>query len=161
MVAVTLGGNSHANRQVFDMVRAGGVFRDLAGENEETFVNWDDGQETRRVFAVAVTRNYFTALGVPMAVGRGIVPADPDEVIVLRHEFWRKHLNGDPSIVGRTIRIDGRTSTVVGILPAGHRTLIGFGFSPDVYVPVASPDTVLAMYGRMDAVSRSTRRVST
>jgi predicted permease len=102
------------------------------------------------VFAVAVTRNYFTALGVPMAIGRGILPVDPDHVIVLRHEFWRTHFNGDPSIVGRAIRIDGQPWTVVGVLPAGHRTLIGFGFAPDVYVPASQPDTVLAMYGRIE-----------
>ena len=98
-------------------------------------MNWSDGRETHRVFSVMTSRNYFTALGVPVAHGRGILPSDPAEVVVLRHEFWRAHYNGDPSIVGKAILLEGKPYTVVGILPPTHRTLIGFGFSPDVYVP--------------------------
>ena len=127
--------SSHAARKVVDFVRASGIFRDVAGENEETFVNWDTGRETRRIFAVAVTKNYFAALGVPVALGRGIVPQDPDEVVVLRHEFWRTHFNGDPGVIGRTMRLEGRPYSVIGVLPPAQRTLVGLGFSPDVYVP--------------------------
>ncbi len=142
--------SSHAAREVVDFVRASGIFRDVAGENEETFVNWDTGRETRRIFAVAVTKNYFAALGVPVALGRGIVPQDPDEVVVLRHEFWRTHFNGDPGVIGRTMRLEGRPYSVIGVLPPAQRTLVGLGFSPDVYVPSYLPDTALAMYGRLE-----------
>src|ERR1022692_3649012 len=149
VVSVRLGGNSHANKEVVDFVRSSGLFQDVVGENEETFINWNDGAETRQIFAVQLTKNYFSALGVPIAYGRGILPQDPDEVVVLGSRFWRSRLRGDPGVIGRAIRLEGRPYTVVGILPADYRSLIGFGFSPDVYVPRYLDDTRLAMYARL------------
>ena len=149
VVSVQLGGSSVAPRNLLEFVQGSGVFQDVAGENEETFMNWSDGRETHRVFSVMTSRNYFTALGVPVAHGRGILPSDPAGVVVLRHEFWRVHYNGDPSIVGKAILLEGKPYTVVGILAPTHRTLIGFGFSPDVYVPAVDDDTMLAIYARL------------
>jgi len=149
VVSVRLAGNSHVKWQVVDFVRESGVFADVVGEHEEGFVNWNDGTQTRPIFGVVTTKNYFTALGVPMAYGRGLLPGDPNEVVVLNNQFWRKHFSADPSIVGRSINLDGKPYTVVGVLPSQHRTLIGFGFSPDVYLPYYLEDTILAMYARL------------
>lgn len=149
IVSVRLSGNSHQPKDVVEFVRNAGLFEDVVGENEETFINWNDGSDSRHVFAVQTTMNYFTALGVPVAHGRGIVPRDPKEVVVLNNRFWRKYYGGDPAIVGRAMNLDGRAYTIVGVLPANYRSLIGFGFSPDVYVPRYLDDTVLAMYARL------------
>jgi predicted permease len=149
VVDVRLGGNSAAGPHVVEYVRQSGIFADVVGENEETFANFNDGTETRPVFAVATTKNYFTALGIPMAFGRGILPDDPNEVVVLQNRFWQQHFHGDPSIVGRAINLEGKPYTVVGILPADHRTLIGFGYSPDLYMPRYLDDTLLEMYARL------------
>ncbi|MGA3079704.1 MAG: hypothetical protein ABSG56_39270, partial [Bryobacteraceae bacterium] len=67
VVSIRMGGNSHSKKEVVEFVRASGLFQDVVGENEETYINWNDGTETRQIFAVALTKNYFTALGVPMA----------------------------------------------------------------------------------------------
>ena len=151
IVEVRFGGNSVAPRRVLESVQQSGVFQDVAGENEETFMNWSDGRETHRVFSVVTSQNYFTALGVPVAHGRGFLSSDPAEVVVLRDQFWRAHYDSDLSILGKAILLEGRPHTVVGILPTTHRTLIGFGFSPDVYVPVSKTDTdtMLAIYARL------------
>jgi predicted permease len=142
-------GNSHAKPEVLEAVAASGVFAEVAGENEESFVNWNDGTETRRLFGVFTTKNYFTALGVPMLHGRGWAPSDPDEVAVLQHHFWRRHFNADPAVIGRAINLDGRACTILGVLPENHRTLMGYGYSPDVYQPRYLRDTLLAMYARL------------
>jgi putative ABC transport system permease protein len=149
MVSVRMGGNSHARPEAVAFVRNSGLFQDVLSENEELFINFDDGVETRSVFCVQTTKNYFSMLGAPMAYGRGYVPADPDEVVVLANHFWQARFHADPAIVGRAIRLDGRPYVVVGILPADYRTLIGLGFSPDVYVPHYVNDTVLALYARL------------
>jgi predicted permease len=149
VVSVRMGGNSHSSKEVVEFVRSSGLFQDVVGENEETYINWNDGAETRQIFAMVLTKNYFTALGVPIAYGRGILPQDPDEVAVLGNLFWRIRLRGDPAVVGRAIRLDGRPYTVVGILPEDYRSLIGFGYSPDVYVPRYLDDTILALYARL------------
>jgi predicted permease len=149
VVLVKMAGNSHSSKEVVEFVRASGLFQDVVGENEEAYINWNDGAETRQISAVLLTKNYFTALGVPVALGRGILPQDPDEVAVLGNHFWRTRLRGDPAVIGRAIRLDGRPYTVVGILPNDFRSLIGFGYSPDVFVPRYLDDTILALYARL------------
>jgi predicted permease len=134
-LGIRLGGSSHAPRPVVEDLRRSGTFREVVGEREEASLNWDTGTETRPLYAIDTTRNYFAALGIPMLHGRGYSPDDPREVVVLSHRFWREALGSDPGIVGRALRLDGRMFTVTGVLPARHRTLIGMGFSPDVFVP--------------------------
>ena len=53
------------------------------------------------------------------------------------------------SIVGSHISLEGRPFTVVGILPPVHRTLIGFGLAPELYVPRYLDETMLAIYARL------------
>jgi len=149
LVGVRIAGNSHAEPRVVEFVRASGLFAEVAGENEEAVANFNDGVETRPVFAVLTTKNYFTMMGIPMLYGRGILPDDPDDVAVLNYGFWRRQFHGDPSVVGRAIDLDGRARTVVGILPEHHRTPIGFGFSPDIFQPRYLPSTILAIYARL------------
>jgi predicted permease len=149
VVSVRMGGSSHSKKEVVEFVRSSGLFQDVVGENEEADINWNDGAETRQISAVLLTKNYFTALGVPVAMGRGILPQDPNEVAVLGDHFWRTRLRGDPAVVGRAIRLDGRPYTVVGILPRNFRSLIGFGYAPDVFVPSYLDDTILALYARL------------
>jgi predicted permease len=149
LVYVQQGGNSHMQPEVIEGLRRSGVFEDVAGENEESFINFNDGTETQRIFALQATKNYFTALGVPVAHGRGWSEADPDQVVVLNADFWRTRLGGDPAIVGKSIRLDGRLYTVLGILPESYRSPIGYGFAPDVLVPKYIDGTILAAYARM------------
>lgn len=70
-----------------------------------------------------VSTNYFAVFGVPMALGRTLMPEDENPsnaapVIVLSHRFWQNHFGGDPVIIGKTIRLRGLTAealTVVGV----------------------------------------------
>jgi putative ABC transport system permease protein len=149
LVSVRVGGSSSSSAKAVEFIRSSGLFQDVAGENEEALANFNDGAETHRVFSVYTTKNYFTALGVPMLYGRGIEPGDPDEVAVLHYRFWRKYFNGDPSAIGHVINMDGRLCTIVGILPEHHRTLFGFGYSPDIYMPRYRDDTRLSIYARL------------
>ena len=147
--SVYLGDSNHAKPQVVQFLRDSGVFREVVGENWETSINWNDGRDTRPIFSVQTTKNYLTALGVPLAYGRGWTENDGGNAVVLHHRFWQQHFNADPSIVGCSINLDGRAYTVVGILPESHRTLIGYGLSPDVYLPHSLPDTLLEIYVRL------------
>ncbi len=151
IVSVGIGGNSHASVPTLNFLRESGLFQSVVGENEESFVNWNDGAETHRIFTAVTTRNYFTEMGVPMSMGRGYSESDPKEVVVLHHNFWVRRFGADPSVVGRAIELDGRPYTVVGVLPVNYRSLIGFGFSPDVYLPMFREDTYLAIYARLKA----------
>jgi len=149
VVYVRQGGNSHAAPYVFEQIQRSGVFQDVAGEKEESYLNYDDGVETHRIFAVQTTKNFFAALGVPVAKGRGWTETDSDQVVVLHPHFWRTRLRADPAILGKTIRLDGRAYTVLGVLPNDYRSLVGYGFAPDVLIPRYDPTTILAIYARL------------
>jgi predicted permease len=145
-------GNSHSEPDKLATLRENGLFADVAGLGGEdgSTLNWNDGQDTRRVFSAAVTKNFFPTVGVPVFMGRGIQSDDPDEVVVLSHRFWLRRLARDPNVIGRAIILDGRPFTVVGVLPAGSRSLTGFGIAPEMYVPALSRDVLFAMYGRLE-----------
>jgi predicted permease len=73
-----------------------------------------------------VTSNYFSALGLKPAVGRLIYGDESEQqgqepVVVLSHSYWKRRFNSDPSIVGRQVKLNGRTATVIGVAPEGFR----------------------------------------
>ena len=149
VVYIRVGGGSHAEASVVEEFGRSGVFDGVAGETDEPAINWNDGRETRPIFATQGTKNYFQVLGVPVQLGRGWTAGDHDEVVVLQHRFWMKHFHGDRGVLGRTMLLDGRAYTVLGVLPEGYRSLIGYGYSPDVFVPQFVKDSYLAMYARL------------
>jgi predicted permease len=96
--------------------------------------------QTERISAELVSGNYFQVLGVEALIGRTLTPDDTrvpgaQPVVVLSNAFWRRRFGADPSIVGKTIRIDGYPMTVVGITLAGFQGT-EVGVSPDVRIPV-------------------------
>ena len=148
LLHLRIGGNSHSPLREYRFLRDARIFDGLAGENEESEVNWRHGNGTDRLFAVRVTDNFFDVTGIPVALGRPIQAGERDTV-VLAHGFWQRRLAGDPHAPGRTMILDGRVYTVAGVLPRDHRTVTGYGFSPDLYLPVSDENTVVAFYARM------------
>lgn len=69
-----------------------------------------------------VTWDLFPALGIQPELGRGFLPSEEaagTRVVVLGHVLWQRQLGGDRSIVGRTITLDRKRYTVIGVAPAG------------------------------------------
>jgi predicted permease len=80
-----------------------------------------------RITIHLVTDNYFSMLGVPPAAGRLIGPNEgrgrgDAPVVVLSYEYWQLRFGGDPAVVGRTVRMSGRSFTIIGVAPRGFRT---------------------------------------
>jgi putative ABC transport system permease protein len=80
------------------------------------------GENPQALRSVGSTSGVLRAFGVVPALGRLIEAADEAKgaapVVVLSHALWRDVFGGDPALVGRMVRIDGRPTTVVGIMPA-------------------------------------------
>ncbi len=148
LAAMRIGGNSHAYMRHYRFLRDAHVFAGLAGSNEEAECNWRWGGETYRLHAMRVTDNFFGVVGVPLAMGRPIEPGDRDAV-VLSDRFWRTRLGAAADVIGKPLTIDGRPYTVSGVLPPDHRTVLGFGFSPDVYLPASRENDVVALIARL------------
>jgi putative ABC transport system permease protein len=95
-----------------------------------------------------VTANFFSVLGARAAIGQAFDPnADvpqaaglsgeaplPPSSIVLGHALWRGRFGGDPGVIGRTVQIDGRPATVVGVMPRGFAVPMpaGVGLTQDL-----------------------------
>jgi predicted permease len=111
-------------------------------------VNVNAGAATERVTGMLVSGNYFDVLGVAMAAGAAIAPADDQTpgsggprglVAVLGHQFWTRRFGADAAVIGRTIKVNGEPITVVGVAPPdfnGTRT----GSLPDVFLPMMFAD---------------------
>jgi predicted permease len=72
---------------------------------------------------VLLSPNAFNFLGVPPVAGRTFQPTDvgvdgePEPLVVISHRLWLRLFNGDPAAVGRTLRLNNRPHTVVGVMP--------------------------------------------
>jgi hypothetical protein len=144
LTAVRVGGNSSAPMDLFRFLRDTHIFPGLAGENEESQTNWRNGEVTSRLFAIQVTDNFFAITGIPVALGRPPRPGETDAV-VLSYGLWQGRMGGDPGAIGRKMILDGRLYRIAGVLPQDHRTVFGFGFAPDLYMPVSDETAYVSL----------------
>ncbi|HML16969.1 MAG TPA: ABC transporter permease [Bryobacteraceae bacterium] len=111
-----------------------------------------EGDKPELIWGEIVTGDYFSGLGVHPMIGRGFLP-DEDRapgakpVCVINYGFWQRRFHADPSIEGKTIRIEGHAFTIVGVAPRGFLGTGLFHFVPDVWVPVMMQQTVAASFG--------------
>ena len=148
--SIQIGGNSAVEVRDYRFLRDAHFFVDVAGNFEEAESNWRNGEDTRSLSVMHVTDNFFNMVGVPFAFGRGIQPGERSTV-VLSHQFWQRRLASDPNVLGRSLVLDGQPYTVVGVLPHDYRTLFGFGFAPELYLPVLREDELVSLVARIPA----------
>jgi predicted permease len=79
------------------------------------------GDQPEQVFDVIASAGFFDTLGIRPLLGRDFLPADEQvdlpQVAILGHGIWRRAFAADPGIIGRNIKLDGQSLTVVGVLP--------------------------------------------
>jgi putative ABC transport system permease protein len=117
------------------------VFDGFFGWNmERAYVDWT-GEAGDRVSTeiVEATDGFFDTLKVRPAAGRTFGPADTT-VAVLSHTAWRRHFGGEPSAIGRTIRVGKLSYSVVGVAPAGFFG-VAPGLEPELFLPIAGRHT--------------------
>ena len=96
-------------------------------------------RDEQRVKPSFVAANYFSELGATATVGRLFDPvrensATADPVAILSYSLWQRKYGADPSIIGKTIHLAGKSATVIGITPQSFANL-GTN-SPDVWLPL-------------------------
>ena len=126
----------------------------MAARHGTTF-NLTGAGEPEQLAGERVTANFFPTLGVAPAIGRNFTPDEEEPgrggVAILDHGYWQRRFGGDPAVVGRTLTLNGRPHTVVGIAPPGFR----FWEDADVYAPIVRDTTAnrrsefLTVFGRL------------
>ncbi|MEJ7812871.1 MAG: ABC transporter permease [Gemmatimonadaceae bacterium] len=124
------------------------VFSGVIGERLAQ-VGVRSGDRTERATAELVSGDFFTILGVGAARGRTLIADDdrapaPSTAVVLSHHYWTRRFGADPSIVGRTIALNDRPFTVVGVAREGFLGSI-FAWTPDVWVTLAAAPELLGV----------------
>jgi putative ABC transport system permease protein len=94
-----------------------------------------------------VSANFFTALGVTPALGRGFAPREDrvpgrDAVVILAHDFWRTEFDSAPDAIGRRIRLSGQELTVIGVAPESFTGMDNV-IRPAFFVPLAMGPALL------------------
>ena len=101
---------------------------------------------TSRLVTGLVSADFFTGMGIPMALGPGFRPDQeqpgPDAtVVVLGDAVWRARFGADPAIVGRAVTLGGQGFTVVGVAPPGFTGLVR-GLGQEAWVPFGASGAV-------------------
>ena len=110
------------------------VFGDIVGAYQLD-VLYRDEKATRRFFGAYVTANGFSFLGVPPLLGRYFAPDDGNPgapfVFMMSYQLWRTEFNGNPEILGKTFFLNGKSRTLIGVMPQRFN-----GYGSGVWLPL-------------------------
>jgi predicted permease len=106
-------------------------------EIDEEYQAETSGDIPQDVDVVFLSGDSFPFFGVPALLGRTFLPSDapegqaPQPVVVLTYQYWQRRFNGNPAILGQQLRLNGRTYTILGVMPIRFTW-----WDADVYVPL-------------------------
>ncbi len=99
-------------------------FEGLLGANNAT-VTVSGNDRPERLDGAWITANSLDVLGVKPLLGRGFQPGEDrpgaTPVVLLGYQLWQNRYNGDPKVIGKAVRVNGRATTVIGIMPPVFR----------------------------------------
>jgi putative ABC transport system permease protein len=121
------------------------TFESLAAFQDASFnISGESARDAERVPAMLVTASLFQVLGVAPLAGRPLSATDERPgsraVAVLAESFWRARYAADPSVIGRTLTLNGESREIVGVVPDTFRSVgrsrISEAAGPRVFVPL-------------------------
>ena len=143
LISVTVQGNRGGGNgsyysidQFLDLADRNTVFSGVIASTWSD-VNWTGAGEPQRLRGNHCTMNTFDVMGVAPLIGRATVPSDEAEgaepVTVLGYKFWQRQFGGDPSVIGRKLRLNDKVRTVIGVMPARFMWRGADVYLPDVF----------------------------
>jgi predicted permease len=120
---------------------------------ENTFATITTGEEPERVRGEFVSQTYLDLVGVRPVIGRGFRPEEDqvpqrNAVALIADSLWKRRFGADPAIAGRTLQLDGRDYTILGVMPAWFH---GLGDHTELWMPFMMSGTAA------DLAERTTR----
>ncbi|HEY1763873.1 MAG TPA: ABC transporter permease [Opitutaceae bacterium] len=121
----------HSPAEFGDIRKRATSFEALGAYYHNSFNLGHPGLPAERLSGMSVSGEFFPLFQIPPLLGRFITPDDDKDgagqVVVLSEGFWRDHFAADPGIVGRTIRLDARPTTIIGVMPAAFGNPFSWG----------------------------------
>ncbi|MBV8207566.1 MAG: ABC transporter permease [Acidobacteria bacterium] len=116
------------------------VFSSLLATSRVDNLQIEIERGTEKVTGRLVTGNYFETLGVKPLIGRAFTAAEDtapggDPFIVISYGYWQRRFSGDPSVIGRTVRLRSFPFTIIGVAPPGFFGE-AVGIRPDLWAPM-------------------------
>lgn len=113
------------------------TFENIAAADDYRTINLTWQGHSEALGSAAVSANYFGVLGVSPQLGRAFSD-DEDRlgrghVAILSHALWERQFGSDRSVIGRAVRIDRETYSVIGVMPETFQLL---GFTPQLWTPL-------------------------
>ena len=97
----------------------------------------EDTLSPQRYSGSYISFDAFSMVGRSQMLGRGFRPdddrADAPPVVIITHTLWQNRYSGDPSVIGRTVRVNEIPTTIIGVMPEGFQ----FPIASELWVPVA------------------------
>lgn len=129
----------HSNADYLDLARAAAGTMQLGAFRLWSFTLTEPGRPPRQIEGLRVSADYLRTLGLPPEAGRMFVDeedrAEAEPVAILSHRLWEREFGSDPGIVGRNIRLSGRPTTIVGVMPASFWSMPLWG-PADIICPL-------------------------
>jgi len=129
----------HTASDYLDLARESSKFADVAAYRLWALNLAQADRPPVNLNALRVSGNFFPAIDLQPELGRWF-NADEDRpgthVIILSHATWQAQFGGDPTVIGRAVRIDGQPTTIVGVMPAAFSSIFLWG-PGDAFRPFA------------------------
>lgn len=114
------------------------TFESIGGYDEQTMNVSDEERAPERFEGAFISANSFALVGRGPLIGRTLQPEDDREgapaVVLLGWTVWQRRYQGNPDVIGRTIRVNGLPATVVGVMPEGF----GFPTMAEIWQPLSA-----------------------
>lgn len=116
------------------------VFSDILAYTPVEQFSLQLGDKAEYIYGSRVSGNFFSLLGVRATLGRSLTPDDDrvqggQSVAVVSYRLWKTSFNGDPSIVGREMRLNRVPLTIIGVAPERFTGILP-GLAFDIYIPL-------------------------
>jgi putative ABC transport system permease protein len=137
-----------------------GTFEDMALYGWFADLNLSGGGRADHVVGTPTAANFFSLLGVEPLLGRTWVAGEDqpgkDGVAILSYGLWKSRFAGDPGVIGRTIELNSRKSTIIGVMPGSF----GFPLQAQLWIPQLMDSQSLGRRGNHWGVATLERRSS-
>lgn len=134
--------DNHTAADYLDLARDARSFAHVAAYRFWGFTLAQNGRPPVYLNSLRVSADFFSVIGVQPELGRSFTTEDDrpgNHVIILSHATWEAQFGGDPSVIGRSVHIDGEPTTIIGVMPASFSSVFLWG-PGDAFRPLALTD---------------------